>query len=55
MSRNTIRRVEVAAPVEDEINAQEYFYEAAYKSLEDKKARQERLKEIRSKKGRNKK
>lgn len=94
MSRNTIRRVEVAAPVEDEklkkrirdmfavlmkdnvkarimqsdgtyvhaersegedeINAQEYFYEAAYKSLEDKKARQERMKEVRSKKGRKK-
>ncbi len=89
MSRNTIRRVEVAAPVEDErlkkriremfavlmndnvkarimgsdgvythaarkdgeapLNAQEYFYEEAYKRLEDKKARQEQLRINRSK------
>ena len=85
MSRNTIRRVEVAAPVEDEklkkrirdmfhilmndnvkarvmlsngsyvrpkcrresdvpLNFQEYFYEEAYKRLEDKQAKQDRLK-----------
>ena len=85
MSRNTIRRVEVAAPVEDEklkkrirdmfhilmndnvkarvmlsngsyvrpkcrresdvpLNSQEYFYEEAYKRLEDKQAKQDRLK-----------
>jgi len=83
MSRNTIKRVEVAVPVEDEklkkrihdmfavlmadnvkarimmndgtyrkvvkdsnepaINSQEYFYQEAYKKLEDKKARQEQL------------
>ncbi len=82
MSRNTIRRVEVAAPVEDErlkrriremfrvmmrdnvkarimlsdgsyiherrnpespLNSQEYFYDEAYKRLEDKKNRQEQL------------
>ena len=82
MSRNTIRRVEVAAPVEDErlkkriremfrvlmsdnvkarimlsdgtyirerrnsdipFNSQEYFYEEAYKRLEDKAASQEQL------------
>ncbi|MCR5599799.1 MAG: polyphosphate kinase 1 [Ruminococcus sp.] len=82
MSRNTIRRVEVAAPVEDErlrkrirdmfriimrdnvkarimlsdgsyiherrnpdipLNSQEYFYEEAYKRLDDKKNRQEQL------------
>lgn len=90
MSRNTIRRVEVAAPVEDErlkrriremfgvllhdnvkarvllndgtyvhveraededaVNSQEYFYEMAYKRIEDKKARQEQLKVNREKK-----
>ncbi len=85
MSRNTIRRVEVAAPIEDEklkkrirdmfhilmndnvkarvmlsngsyvrpkcrresdvpLNSQEYFYEEAYKRLEDKQAKQDRLK-----------
>ena len=83
MSRNTVRRVEVAAPVEDErlrrrireifricmkdnakarimlsdgsyiherrnpdtpLNSQEYFYEEAYKRLEDKSARQEQMK-----------
>ena len=82
MSRNTIRRVEVAAPVEDErlkkriremfrvlmrdnvkarimlsdgkyiherrnadtpLNSQEYFYDEAYRRLEDKTARQEQL------------
>lgn len=82
MSRNTIRRVEVAAPVEDErlkkriremfrvmmrdnvkarimlsdgkyiherrnpdtpLNSQEYFYDEAYKRLNDKKNRQEQL------------
>lgn len=82
MSRNTIRRVEVAAPVEDErlkrriremfrvmmrdnvkarimlsdgsyiherrnpespLNSQEYFYDEAYKRLEDKKNRQKQL------------
>lgn len=84
MSRNTIRRVEVAAPVEDEklkkrirdmfhtlmrdnvkarimlsdgkyvranarratdepLNSQEFFYDEAYKRLEDKQARQEQL------------
>lgn len=82
MSRNTIRRVEVAAPIEDErlkkriremfrilmrdnvkarimlsdgsyiherrnpdspLNSQEYFYEEAYKRLDDKTARQEQL------------
>ena len=82
MSRNTIRRVEVAAPVEDErlkkriremfrvmmrdnvkarimlsdgtyiherrnpdapLNSQEYFYDEAYKRLDDKKNRQEQL------------
>lgn len=90
MSRNTIRRVEVAALVEDErlkrriremfgvllqdnvkarvllndgtyvhversegedaVNSQEYFYEMAYKRIEDKKARQEQLKVNRAKK-----
>lgn len=90
MSRNTIRRVEVAAPVEDErlkkrirdmfsilmadnvkarimlsdgtyvqterrpdeekINSQEYFYEEAYRRLEEKTARQERMKAVREKK-----
>ena len=89
MSRNTVRRVEVAAPIEDErlkkrirtmfrvlmsdnvkaremlsdgsyvhvqrgekeapLNAQEFFYEEAYKRLEDKTQRQERLKENRAK------
>jgi len=82
MSRNTIRRVEVAAPVEDErlkkriremfrvmmrdnvkarimlsdgkyiherrnpdtpLNSQEYFYDEAYKRLDDKQNRQEQL------------
>ena len=84
MSRNTIRRVEVAAPIEDEklkkrvremfrtlmrdnvkarvmlsdgsyvkaaarratdepLNSQEFFYDEAYKRLEDKQARQEQL------------
>jgi polyphosphate kinase len=82
MSRNTIRRVEVAAPVEDErlrkriremfrimmrdnvkarimlsdgtyiherrnpeapLNSQEYFYDEAYKRLDDKHNRQEQL------------
>ncbi|MCM1528715.1 MAG: polyphosphate kinase 1 [Alistipes sp.] len=90
MSRNTIRRVEVAAPVEDErlkrriremfhvllsdnvkarnmlsdgtyvhvqpgdgeepVNSQEYFYEEAYRRLEAKSARQERMKTVREKK-----
>ncbi len=89
MSRNTIRRVEVAAPVEDErlkrrimdmfrillsdnvkarvmlpdgtyvhaqpvdgeepVNSQEYFYEEAYRRLEEKSARQERMKSVREK------
>ncbi len=88
MSRNTIRRVEVAAPVEDEklkkrirdmfrimmrdnvkarimlgsgeyvrerrsrekpLNSQEYFYEEAYRRLEDKSSRQEQLRENREK------
>lgn len=83
MSRNTIRRVEVAAPIEDErlrrriremfrilmrdnvkarimlsdgsyiherrnpespLNSQEYFYEEAYKRLDDKTARQKQMK-----------
>lgn len=88
MSRNTIRRVEVAAPVEDEklkkrirdmfrtmmsdnvkarelqssgryvrveakegeapLNSQEYFYEEAYRRLEAKAVRQERMKEVRA-------
>ena len=82
MSRNTVRRVEVAAPIEDErlkrriremfrilmrdnvkarimlsdgkyiherrnadtpLNSQEYFYEEAYRRLDDKAARQEQL------------
>ena len=88
MARNTVRRVEVAAPVEDErlrrrirdlfagllrdtvkarimhsdgtyshiklrregdtrFNSQEYFYEEAYKRLEDKKSRQETLRQNR--------
>ena len=88
MPRNTIRRVEVAAPVEDErlkrriremfamllrdtvkariqhsdgtyshitlrregdvrFNSQEYFYEEAYKRLEEKKSRQETLRQNR--------
>lgn len=90
MSRNTVRRVEVAAPVEDErlkrrirdmfrvllsdnvkarimlsdgtyvhvqpengeelINSQEYFYEESYRRLEEKSARQERMKSVREKK-----
>jgi len=88
MSRNTIRRVEVAAPIEDErlrrriremfrvlmrdnvkarimlsdgkyirerrnadtpLNSQEYFYDEAYKRLEDKTARQEQLRVNREK------
>lgn len=89
MTRNTIRRVEVAAPVLDDklkkriremfrvlmsdnvkarimlsdgtyvrvqrnegdepLNSQEYFYEEAYKRLEDKQIRQERLRENREK------
>lgn len=89
MTRNTIRRVEVAAPVLDErlkkriremfrvlmsdnvkarimlsdgtyvraeradgeepVNSQEYFYEEAYKRLEDKKVRQERMRAVREK------
>ncbi|WP_080693250.1 polyphosphate kinase 1 [Ruminococcus flavefaciens] len=88
MSRNTIRRVEVAAPVEDErlkkriremfsvimrdntkarimlsdgtyirerrnsdipFNSQEYFYEEAYKALENKSTRQEQLRKNREK------
>ncbi len=83
MSRNTIRRVEVAVPIEDErlrrriremfrilmrdnvkarimlsdgsyiherrnpespLNSQEYFYEEAYRRLDDKTARQEQMK-----------
>ncbi|MCM1132044.1 MAG: polyphosphate kinase 1 [Ruminococcus flavefaciens] len=91
MSRNTIRRVEVAVPVEDErlrkriremfavlmkdnvkarvmlpdgnyvhverkegeeaVNSQEYFYEEAYRRLDEKSARQERMKAVRAKKG----
>ncbi|MDE6519302.1 MAG: polyphosphate kinase 1 [Ruminococcus sp.] len=90
MSRNTVRRVEVAVPVEDArlkkrindmfsilmkdnvkarvmlpdgnyvhverkegeeaINSQEYFYEEAYRRLEEKTAKQERLKTTREKK-----
>lgn len=90
MSRNTVRRVEVAVPVEDArlkkrindmfsilmkdnvkarvmlpdgnyvhverkegeeaINSQEYFYEEAYRRLEEKTAKQERLKTAREKK-----
>ncbi|MBR5682453.1 MAG: polyphosphate kinase 1 [Ruminococcus sp.] len=88
MSRNTIRRVEVAAPVEDEklrkrirdmfrimlrdnvkarimlssgeyvrerrsrekpLNSQEYFYEEAYKRLEDKSSKQKQLRVNREK------
>lgn len=89
MTRNTIRRVEVAAPVEDEklkkrirdmfrilmsdnvkaremlsdgtyvhvecrdgeepINSQEYFYDEAYRRLEEKKNRQERMRKNREK------
>lgn len=88
MSRNTIRRVEVAAPVEDErlkkriremfsvimrdntkarimlsdgtyirerrnsdipFNSQEYFYEEAYKALENKSTRQKQLRKNREK------
>ena len=88
MSRNTIRRVEVAAPIEDErlkkriremfsvlmsdntkarimlsdgkyirerrnsdipVNSQEYFYEEAYKALENKSTRQEQLRKNREK------
>ena len=88
MSRNTVRRVEVAAPIEDErlrrriremfrvlmrdnvkarimlsdgryirerrnadtpLNSQEYFYDEAYKRLEDKTARQEQLRVNREK------
>jgi len=90
MSRNTIRRVEVAAPIEDEklkkrirsmfavmladnvkarelhsdgryvrverqegeepLNSQEYFYEEAYRRLEEKAKKQERMKEVRAQK-----
>ncbi|MBP3760596.1 MAG: polyphosphate kinase 1 [Ruminococcus sp.] len=89
MSRNTIRRVEVAAPVEDErlkkrirdmfdilmkdnvkarimlsdgnyiraerkenespLNAQEFLYDEAYRRLEEKQAKQERMRENREK------
>lgn len=88
MSRNTIRRVEVAVPVEDEklkkrirdmfrimmrdnvkarimlssgeyvrerrsrekpLNSQEYFYEEAYRRLEDKSSKQEQLRVNREK------
>ncbi len=89
MSRNTIRRVEVAAPVEDErlkkrirdmfdilmkdnvkarimlsdgnyaraerkenespLNAQEFLYDEAYRRLEEKQAKQERMRESREK------
>ncbi len=89
MSRNTIRRVEVAAPVEDErlkkriremfrilmsdnvkarimlndgtyihaersegdepLNSQEYFYDDAYRRIDAKTAKQERMKEVREK------
>ena len=88
MSRNTIRRVEVAAPVEDEklrkrirdmfrimmrdnvkarimlssgeyvrerrsrekpLNSQEYFYEEAYRRLEDKSSKQKQLRVTREK------
>ena len=88
MSRNTIRRVEVAAPVEDEklkkrirdmfrimmrdnvkarimlgsgeyvrerrsrekpLNSQEYFYDEAYRRLEDKSSKQEQLRVTREK------
>ena len=88
MSRNTVRRVEVAAPIEDErlrrriremfrvlmhdnvkarimlsdgryirerrnadtpLNSQEYFYDEAYRRLEDKTARQEQLRVNREK------
>lgn len=90
MSRNTIRRVEVAAPVEDErlrkrirdifsrimsdnvkarimlsdgtyvkterkegeepVNSQEILYEEAYRRLEEKAVKQERMKAVREKK-----
>ncbi|MBO4523647.1 MAG: polyphosphate kinase 1 [Ruminococcus sp.] len=88
MSRNTVRRVEVAVPIEDEklrkrirdmfrimmrdnvkarimlssgeyvrerrsrgkpLNSQEYFYEEAYKLLEDKSSKQEKLRVNREK------
>jgi polyphosphate kinase len=88
MSRNTVRRVEVAAPVEDErlkkrirdmfrtmmrdnikarimlsdgryvrerrsrekpLNSQEYFYEEAYRRLEDKSSKQKQLRVNREK------
>ncbi|MBR1591591.1 MAG: polyphosphate kinase 1 [Ruminococcus sp.] len=89
MSRNTVRRVEVAAPVEDErlkkrirdmfdilmrdnvkarvmlsdgnyvrierkeneqpLNSQEYLYDEAYRRLEEKSAKQERMRESREK------
>lgn len=91
MSRNTIRRVEVAVPIEDErlkkrirdmfgvlmrdnvkarvmlsdgsyvhdrrtenaepLNSQEYFYEEAYRRLDEKSAKQDRMKSAREKKG----
>ncbi|MDE6789560.1 MAG: polyphosphate kinase 1 [Ruminococcus sp.] len=90
MSRNTIRRVEVAVPIEDErlrkriremfnvlmkdnvkarimlpdgnyvhmecrsideiLNSQEYFYDEAYRRIEEKSAKQERMKAVRAKK-----
>lgn len=95
MSRNTIRRVEVAAPVEDErlkkrirdmftvlmsdntkarvmlpdgtyvhaessedsekINSQEFFYQEAYRLMEEKAVRQERMKTVRAGRGTEKK
>lgn len=95
MSRNTIRRVEVAAPVEDErlkkrirdmfavlmsdntkarvmlpdgtyvhaessedsekINSQEFFYQEAYRLMEEKAVRQERMKTVRAGRGTKKK
>lgn len=90
MTRNTIHRVEVATPIEDErlkkrirgmfntmladnvkareltadgtyvraqrkkdeepLNSQEYFYEEAYRRLDERAAKQERMKEVRKKK-----
>ena len=95
MSRNTIRRVEVAAPVEDErlkkriremfrvlmsdnvkaremqpdgsyvhterkdgeeaVNAQEFFYAEAYRRLEEKSEKQQRMKNAREQKSKAKK
>lgn len=37
-------------PDEEKINSQEYFYEEAYRRLEEKTARQERMKAVREKK-----